>query len=95
MKNKCTKVDTLPETNSSPLKIGWLPKGKETSIPTIHFQGRSPVSFRVLGVANIPGYDPSHERRAFCSCQLEDKGHVDPTVGTQQLDNKKNAQKGC
>ena len=36
-------ADTLPETNIPRLKIG-LPK-KESSIPTIHFQGRT-VSFR-------------------------------------------------
>ena len=35
---------TLPETNSSPLKIGRAPKGKDR-LPTIHFQGRT-VSFR-------------------------------------------------
>ena len=29
---------TLPETSSSPLKIGRAPKGKDR-IPTIHFQG--------------------------------------------------------
>ena len=35
---------TLPETNSSPLKIGQAPKGKP-SLPTNNFQGRA-VSFR-------------------------------------------------
>ena len=29
---------TLPKTNSSPLKLGF-PKRKRESIPTIHFQG--------------------------------------------------------
>ena len=32
-------VTTLPETNSSPLKIGRAPKGNDR-IPTIHFQVR-------------------------------------------------------
>ena len=36
--------NTLPETNSSPLKIGRAPKGNDR-IPTINFQGRF-VSFR-------------------------------------------------
>ena len=36
---------TLPETSSSPVKIGRNPKGKESSLPTIHFPGWA-VSFR-------------------------------------------------
>ncbi len=38
------RKDTLPETNSSHLKIGRAPKGND-SIPNIHFQVRT-VSFR-------------------------------------------------
>ena len=37
---------TLPETNIAPEN---RPSQKETSIPTIHFQGRKAVSFRVPG----------------------------------------------
>ena len=41
-----TGLTTLPETNSSPLKIGRAPIGKDR-IPTIHFQVfQLPVSFR-------------------------------------------------
>ena len=40
----CVGGDTLPETNSSPLKIGQNPKGKH--LPTINFQVRKAVSFR-------------------------------------------------
>ncbi len=37
---------TLPQTNSSPLKIGQnAPKGKD-HLPTIDFQGQAAVSFR-------------------------------------------------
>ena len=41
----CVGGDTLPETNSSPLKLGQNPKGKD-HLPTIHFQVRKAVSFR-------------------------------------------------
>ena len=37
MKNLGIGSNTLPKTNSSPLKIGNLPKGKDR-LPTIHFQ---------------------------------------------------------
>ena len=43
---------TLPETNSSPLKIGRIPIGKD-AIPTIHFQGQA-VSFREGKSFRIP-----------------------------------------
>ena len=47
---------TLPETNSSHLKIGRTPKGNDR-IPTIHFQGRT-VSFREgrLELIHPPGF---------------------------------------
>ena len=37
---------TLRKTNSSPLRIGRLAKRKQSSIPTIHFQVLSHLSFR-------------------------------------------------
>ena len=43
--NFLRNIITLPETKSSHLKIGRNPKGRETSIPTIHFQVRA-ASFR-------------------------------------------------
>ena len=43
---------TLPETNSSPLKIGRNPKGK-LYLPTISFWGELLVSGRVVGLLII------------------------------------------
>ena len=40
------KLPSLKLTANAPENRPNAPKGNETSLPTIHFQGRSPVSFR-------------------------------------------------
>ena len=46
-------IITLPETNSSPLKIA-VPNRKRESIPTIHFEGQTvPVSFRERNISTF------------------------------------------
>ena len=56
---------TLPETNSSPLKIGRAPKGKDR-IPTIHFQVFSLAGF-VSGRVDFQIYRLGVDE----SCQVE------------------------
>ena len=48
------EYSTLPETNTSPLKIGRNPKRKVFHLPTIHFQGAFAVSFREGNSSNHP-----------------------------------------
>ena len=64
MKNvsRCvSKISTLPETNSSPLKIGRNPKGNSSS--NIQFSGPMLVSGRVVSFQTFKGlfYLEMHE----------------------------------